>query len=335
MKRFCLIVLGVLAATCLSCAHEQDLRKSKKEPLVRPVTFPFFHYLTDTRQEPALIAFNPTEYDPRPGVFRKIPSSASIRDDLMALLPAFDGLILYAFDEDVTPRILTEAEKLGFSGVVLGIWNPASEEELAGTAELVKRYLPSLSIAVCLGNEGIMFNRYTLNDLKKASRRLKELLDGLPVPICTTESLSQYSDRELWRYGDFLAPNIHPVFDHPNVDPENSAEWARKLARALAEESGMPVLVKETGFPHGGAPLYTPQSQKRFWEAYTSPGRLTRLPEQPDVWVSYAAAFESYDLPWKAAQTNLPIEKEWGLLSTEREAYPAFYVWVNPREKKR
>jgi hypothetical protein len=51
------------------------------------------------------------------------------------------------------------------------------------------------------------------------------------------------------------------------------------------------------------------------------------------VWVSYAAAFEAWDLTWKAELSNMPIEKAWGLLSAERKPFPAFFVWQNLRSQ--
>ena len=40
-----------------------------------------------------------------------------------------------------------------------------------------------------------------------------------------------------------------------------------------------------------------------------------------------AHEFEAFDLPWKAVESKLVIEKSWGLLSEKREPYPAFAVW--------
>ena len=129
----------------------------------------------------------------------------------------------------------------------------------------------------------------------------------------------------LLKFGEFLAPNIHPAVDQEKVEPNSAAEWVRKRGLALAKAGKKPVLVKETGIPNGGLPGYTPQLQQAFWTAYLQNGRLLKV--EGGVWVSLAAAFEAFDMPWKAEQSGLPIEGHWGLLNSKRTPYPAFDVW--------
>jgi exo-beta-1,3-glucanase (GH17 family) len=138
------------------------------------------------------------------------------------------------------------------------------------------------------------------------------------------------------QYGDFLAPNIHPVFDRPKLGPEEAAAWTREQAAALAKQAKVPILLKETGFPHAGKPAYTPATQKEYWAAYVKPGLLLRPTPGQGVWVYYGVAFEAFDLPWKSQESKLEIEKSWGLLSPKRTPYPAFDVWrrLAPGEKR-
>jgi hypothetical protein len=184
-------------------------------------------------------------------------------------------------------------------------------------------------LAVCLGNEGIAFNRYTLDELKSAAEKLRNILGrDPPVPFCTSEPVSQYGQARLREFGDFLAPNIHPVFDKPELSPSAAVAWVRERATALAELSHRPVLVKETGLPHGGETHYTPETQKAFWQHYRSWPRLTRASKVGDDWVSFGAAFEAFNIPWKAGPSNdLKIERFWGLLTAVRKPLPAFEVW--------
>ena len=307
-------------------------QQGEANPSSATAAFPFYTYLQNP--ESALVAFNPTNYDPRPGNHRKIPPTESLQADLAALHPAFDGLILYAYDEDVTPRLLEEAVRQEYRAVLLGVWDIRSEEELDGTAALVKQFHNTLALAVCLGNEGIQFQRYTFGDLMSAREQFRKRLNpDISVPICTSEPFGQYEQKNLQEFGDFLAPNIHPVFDRPDLDPIEAAEWARERATALTETARTPLLVKETGFPHGGDDRFTPETQRAFWAAYTDRARYVRVSPSPHIWISYAAAFEAVDLPWKAELTNMPIEAAWGLLSTSREPFPAFSVWKDLRRR--
>jgi exo-beta-1,3-glucanase (GH17 family) len=214
---------------------------------------------------------------------------------------------------------------------LLGIWNPRSEEELDGTASLVKTYGRNIALAVCFGNEGITFNRYTLTDVVLAAEHLEKALGSdHRIPFCTSEPFGQYAQPALRTFGDFLAPNIHPVFDQPGLTPEGAAHWTREQAVRLAQLAQKPLLVKETGFPHAGKAIYTPDSQKRFWRAYNMDTHFIRLSEHPSIWISYAAAFEAFDQPWKAQQSLLPIEQFWGLLDHTRAPSQAFLLWSKP-----
>lgn len=254
-----LFVLG------LFFSGSQDSRASYR---IAERQFPFFAYLKDRRLPPALVAYSPTNHNPRPEKHR-IPSPDSIAADLKALRPAFDGLVLYGYDRDVTPVVLAEAKRQGYRAILLGIWEPPSAEEVAGVAALVKKYDKDLALAVCIGNEGIAFNRYRLDDLKLATKVLRDSLGPNHfVPFCTSEPFSQYDQLDLQEFGDFLAPNIHPVFDQPQLGFLEAVSWVRERARTLATTTQKPLLVKETGFPHGGDARFTPKMQKAFWQSY-------------------------------------------------------------------
>ena len=291
----------------------------------------FISYLHDLDRHPALIAYTPLGFDPTHSASHVYPSIDSIRADLHVLRSGFDGLVLYGYDERVTPGIVAEAVAEEYRAILLGIWNPRSEEEVDGTVSLVKTYGRDLALAICLGNEGITFNRYTLTDLVRAAAYLADRLGPQHrIPLCTSEPLGQYAQPALRTFGDFLAPNIHPVFDRPSLTPDGAAYWTREQALRLAQLAQKPVLVKETGFPHAGKSMYTPDSQKRFWQAYNMDTHFIRLSEYPSIWISYATAFEAFDQPWKAQQSLLLIEQFWGLLDQKRTPYQAFSLWSQP-----
>jgi exo-beta-1,3-glucanase (GH17 family) len=289
--------------------------------------YPFFAYLVDSSSRAALIAFSPTHHDPRPGKDHLVPSRQSISDDLQALRPAFDGLILYGYDKDVTPTILEEANRLHYRAILLGIWDPRADDEIGGTIQLIRQYQHGLALAVCVGNEGIAFDRYTLSEVQTATESLRKRLGGdAAVPICTSEPLVQYVDGPLRGLGDFLCPNIHFVFEHPEKSPAKAASWVHGLAEALAQTAHKSVLVKETGMPHGSDDRFTPEAQREFWAAYLHDKTATHETVKGGYWVSYAAAFEAFDQRWKAEQSKMPVEAEWGLLGPDRKPYPVFSV---------
>ncbi len=287
--------------------------------------FPFFEYLTTT-PPPRMITYTPSQLDPRQEANqRKLPTS-SIRADLEKLRPVFDGLVLYGYHEGCTPRLVAVAKELKFKALLLAIWDPKSAAEVDGVAALARLHHQDFALGVLVGNEGITFKRYEPDDVKFAAARLRSQLPKT-VPLSTSEPLVGYRSAFVRDFGDFLAPNIHPVFDRPQLEAAAAAAWAREQAAALAKQAKRPVLLKETGFPHGGKAPYTPATQRAFWAAYLKPGLLARPADAGGAWVYHGVAFDAFDLPWKVAASKLPIEGAWGLFSAKREAYPALATW--------
>ena len=314
MLRRSLLVLSLVGACATSAPAQQPDNR-----------FPLFTYLTGLPAA-TVIAYVPSELDPRQEVNNSRLATSSIRADLVALRPAFDGIVLYGYHEATTPRILAVAKDLKYRSILLAIWNPKSAAELDGVAALAKHHESDFALGVIVGNEGVAFKRYEPEDIAIALARLRPALPK-SVPVATSEPLFMYKEAFVRDFGDFLAPNIHPVFDRKDLGPVEAAAWAREEAAKLARQANKPVLVKETGMPHAGTregKQYTREMQKEFWAAYLKPGRVA----QPGGgWVFHGVAFEAFDLPWKAAESRLEIEASWGLLGSKRFPYPAFDVW--------
>lgn len=311
---------GIAAICCLLTAPL--FAWAQPEPDRR---FPFFAYATGDSGS-RMITYTPSQLDPRFEANQRKLATSSIRADLEALRPTFDGLVLYGYHEACTPRIVAVAQELKFKAILLAIWDVKSAAEIDGVAALARLHEKDLALGVLVGNEGITFKRYEEQDLTIAGQRLRRTLPA-GIPIATGEPLVGYQKAFVTNYGDFLAPNIHPVFDRANLGPEDAAAWARQEAVALAKRSGKPVLLKETGFPHAGKDIYRPETQQAFWAAYRKPGTLVRLKEADQAWVYHGVAFDAFDLPWKAQDSKLEIERSWGLFSQDRKAYPALSAW--------
>lgn len=318
--------LAVVWAVC-GGPHDSSIGAARPDCTAPALTdFALFSYLTG---EPTarMISYSPSELDPRfPKNHAGLPT-ASIEADLSVLRRVFDGLVLYGYHEGSTQRIMEAARKLKYRAVLLGIWDPTSRAEVDGVIALVHRYHPDFVLGVIVGNEGITFGRYGPSDLSAAADRL---LGQLPpeVPVTTSEPLTVSRNSGFVRsFGDFLAPNIHPVWDQPALPAEEAALWTREQAMKLARKVEKPVLVKETGFPNDGREEYTRKAQRLFWEAYLRDGVIAETRCCDGVWVFHGVAFEAFDLPWKAEDTGIPIEKSWGLFSTDRQEYPALSPW--------
>jgi exo-beta-1,3-glucanase (GH17 family) len=296
--------------------------------------FPLFAYLT-SRPAPVMITYTPSELDPRQEVNQRRLKTSSIRADLETMRPTFDGLILYGYHEAGTPRILAVAKDLKYRAVLLAIWDPKSAAEIDGVVQLARQYEKDFALGILIGNEGLTFKRYESEDLTIAAARLRANLPKT-IPFGTGEPLVGYQQEFVRQFGDFLAPNIHPVFDRTELGPADAAAWAREQAVALARQSKRPVILKETGFPHGGKEAYTPETQRAFWAAYVKPGLLVRNAEAGEAWVYHGVAFDAFNLAWKSEESKLGIEKYWGLWTGRREPTPSLEVWrtVAPMQPK-
>lgn len=320
--------LAALLATLLAAVWRHQAQATQPD---------FLAYLQG--EAPALVAFNPTGLNPNIPRAELWPADA-IAADLAALRPAFDGLVLYDTRPEVTPIVVETAATAGFKAVLLGVWDPLSDPELALAAALIRRWQDRLAFAIVLGNEGINDNRYRIEDLAIARDRLRAQLGPQHqcVPVTTSEPAGDYGWPPLLEFGDFLAPNIHPALDRAELPPEAAVNWVRAQARAITVAAGRPVLIKETGMPHGGAPKFTPERQRLFWSAWLARPRFEPVAPAEGghtAFLSSAAAFEAFDTPWKAEWLHSPIEGSWGLMTIERHPYPAFRAWVEARPPAR
>ena len=133
-----------------------------------------------------MMTYTPSELDPRQEANQRKLATSSIRADLAVLRPAFDGLVLYGYHEACTPRILAVAKDLKFRAVILAIWDPKSAAEVDGVAELVRQHEKDFALGVLVGNEGITFKRYEIEDLTIAGNRLRALPSSIPISTSET-----------------------------------------------------------------------------------------------------------------------------------------------------
>ena len=148
-----------LAATCLVLLGSAAIRAG--EPDKR---FPLYAYLTGRRRRRWSPTRRPNSTRGRRRTSAGSPTS-SIRADLKALRPAFDGLVLYGYHEACTPRVLAVAKELKFRAVLLAIWDPKSAAEVDGVAAAgrssTRRISPSASSSATRGSPSSATSRRT------------------------------------------------------------------------------------------------------------------------------------------------------------------------------
>lgn len=220
-----------------------------------------------------------------------------IRNDLQALRQAnFTGLITYGTNGMLGKQLLAVAKDLGFSGVIIGVWNPQNAAELAAAKEAAQS---PLVVGLCIGNEGLMNKRYSFDELSAA---VKEIREATKKPVTTTEVVDRYDGR-LLRLGDWVFPNAHPYFSKV-FEPKAAVDWTRARFNEIKKRTEQFVMFKEVGLPTAGDPDH-PLSEKAQCVYY----------DQLRKSVVHFAYFEAFDVPWKTA---LPVEPHWGIFHADR-----------------
>lgn len=238
------------------------------------------------------VAYAPTNFDAEKGIF---PPEESVKKDLEVLRGAgFNGLVTYGADE-VIHRV---AEEVGFEAMILGVWDPTSQEEL-NIAKEAAQY--SVIIGYVVGNEGLN-KRYDYNTLKAA---MDELRQASSKPVTTTEEWGDYRDPQVMDLGDWVFPNVHPYW-HGITDPQQAVHWTVEHFRELTEQTDKPVVFKEVGLPSGGDPGVDEAKQAEYYRLLS------------DTAVAFVY-FEAYDQPWKQWA---PVEPYWGLFRQDRSPKP-------------
>ena len=262
-------------------------------------------------------------------------SDDSILADLKTLRPWFDGIITYSASNGAE-RVPEIAARLGFRAVILGVWNPVDDRELANAVSTWKRH-PRLVAGLSLGNEIVLSRRGTWGDLAYALTRVRAAAPGLA--LSTSEPFAQFLDdpeaHSTLAAMDFMMVNVHPIFESwfHGARPANWADFVVRIADRLSAKFPGPVLIKETGVPSGPRESgFTDAMQRAFYRemaARMSPSRLRAF-----------AYFSAFDLPWHAFDAGPtgggihPEEAHWGFF-TERRAPKPIMADLAPLALKR
>ena len=250
-------------------------------------------------------------------------SDDSLRADLAALRPWFDGLITYS-STNGAERVADIAAELGYRAVVLGVWDPVDPIEI-GNALAAFHRRPDLVVGLSLGNEIALSHRGTWGDIANAIHRVRAQAPGLP--LTTTEPFSQFLDdpdaSSTLAAMDFMLVNIHPIFQtwFRSAEPFNWAEFVVKITALLSGKYCGPILVKETGVPTGPSESgFSSSMQRAFYRQLE-----TQLKPGPSRAFAY---FSAFDLPWHAYDASRipgqahPEEAYWGFFTGARAPKP-------------
>ena len=239
--------------------------------------------------------------------------AASIRDDLLALRPRFDGLITYDALHGAE-AVAAIAAQLHYRALIIGVWDPFDRTAVDAALAAAREY-PQLVVGLSLGNELVYRREHSASELAALIAALRTRAPRLA--LSTSEPFHIYYETAalpLLRQLDFLLANVHPVFQ-PWFRGASAAAGAQFVVNVVAQLRASycgPVLVKETGVPT--APAAAGFTEPRQAEFYAALRRL--LPASRARSFAYFAAF---DAPWRSADSGgREAEAHWGLYDAQR-----------------
>jgi len=295
------LLLALLAAVAGCSAAPSDTPAPAATLTVPPTVTPAPSATpTVPLPDPALcwVAYSPTNYSPDVG---QLPSTTSLRADLALLYDAgFRGLMTYRAEHSLAalPQLAHEA---GFAQVIMGVWDPLSEDEVAtaiAAAPAVDGYI--------VGFEGVGDHNYALADLRQVLARVR---GETGRAVTTAERIDDYFDGdELLELGDWLAPIVHPYWAN-QIEPAQAVQWTAVQYGNLRGRAGpgRMILLSEVGLPSAGDPRVSEAAQAAYYQAL----------QQAQVPFTYLEAFD------QTGKTRRPVEPFWGLFDAQRAPKPA------------
>lgn len=211
----------------------------------------------------------------------------------------FRSIVTYGASKELglVPDI---ARQEGFDGlVVMGIWDPSSEEELQNALSQ-KQFVDGY----CIGNEGLGI-RYTIQELGQAMNKLRRLTGR---PVTTTEIIDRYLGgpyrQWLLENSDWLFPIVLPFWAEQK-DPYSAVTWTIARHDYLTTTTDKTIIIKEAGIP------------TIISEGFSEVDQIDFFKELEKTGISFFY-FEAFDQPWKRDIFKLPEpEAHWGLYRTD------------------
>jgi GPH family glycoside/pentoside/hexuronide:cation symporter len=209
--------------------------------------------------------------------------------------------------------IPTVAREHGLKTMV-GAWISAdrerNERELHGLVTLAKAGVVDIAV---VGNEVLLRGELPEAELIACIARVKAAVPE-HVRVGCVDAYNQFLERPaLVAACDVLLPNCYPFWE--GADIAWAAHYLKRM-HALVQAAGgedKPVIVAETGWPGGGAPV---------GDAVPSASNAMRYFVDVQQWARREGAklfwFSSFDEPWKLAQEG-EVGTRWGLWSEDEK----------------
>ncbi len=229
---------------------------------------------------------------------------AQIRERLTVLKPHTGWVRSFSCTDghEQTPRI---AHGLGLKTLVgawLGTDPEINERELQGVIEVARAGYADI---VAVGNEVLLREDMSEDDLLACIQRVKDAMPGVPVGYVDAYYLFEKHPR-ITAACDVVMTNCYPFWEGCPRD-QALAYMQTMVARTRAAAPGKRVLISETGWPDQGSPFQgSVPSREGAMQYFVD---CCRWAEEEDIEIFYFAAF---DEAWKVGAEG-DVGAYWGL----------------------
>ena len=183
-----------------------------------------------------------------------------------------------------------------------------NEKEINALINLAKSGLVDIAV---VGNETLMREELTENELLEYIHRVKQAIPG--VPVTYVDAYYQFIERpQLIDACDVILVNCYPFWEGCSI--EQSATYLKQMyAVTQKAANGKQVIISETGWPNQGES--TKDAQPSEINAMKYFINTTNWAQQNEVPLFY---FSSFDESWKVHHEG-DVGARWGLWDTNED----------------
>jgi cellulose synthase/poly-beta-1,6-N-acetylglucosamine synthase-like glycosyltransferase/exo-beta-1,3-glucanase (GH17 family) len=253
---------------------------------------------------------------------KKYPSVDQLDHDIGLVSHIADGVRTYDALNGFE-KIPSIAAKYGLNVIVGAAVNgdkdgPNHDEmELSSLIDMWKHNKNVKGLIV--GNEQILTNSMTADQLIAMMKRVREATRKRPVPVFTCDTSEPwFKHPELAAASDFICVHILPY--HDSIPVDQAIDQIFKVRKMLADKyPGKPIILGEVGWPsegpwNGGAEP-SRVNQAAFIRSFLNRAREELL-DEPIQGIPGYNVIEAFDQPWKRADES--TGGSWGLFDAQR-----------------
>ena len=269
----------------------------------------------------ASVSFTPYQADQGPHD-KKYPSVDQIDHDMSLVSRISDGVRTYdalnGFEN--IPRIATKYGLNVIAGAAVNGDKDGPNHDDMELSSLIDEWKHNKNVkALVVGNEQILTNSMTADQLIAMIKKVKEATRKRPVPVFSCDnSATWFNHPELVAASDFICVHILPY--HDSIPVDQAIDQIFKVRKALADKyPNKPIILGEVGWPsegpwNGGAEP-SRVNQATFVRSFLNRAREELL-DEPIQGIPGYNVIEAFDQPWKRADES--TGGSWGMFDAQR-----------------